>query len=107
MLDIDYPTQFGQLIESVDWDLELPVEWKDYFDQRGEVASYADDSRASQRLMIRTHGILWFERSLPFCTRGADPIGVYTRDFSRNGTGFLCPFEIYPEEDIRIVLPTF
>ena len=34
-------------------------------------------------------------------------MGIYTRDFSRQGTGFLSPCEIYPEEQVRIVLPTF
>lgn len=107
MLEIDYSTQLGDLIQSVDWDIELPVEWSDYFDERGEVASYVDDDRNNQRLKIRTHGILWFDQSLPFCNRSENPLGIYTRDFSRQGAGFLSPFEIYPEERVRIVLPTF
>ena len=107
MLDIDYPTQYGDLIRSVHWDIELPLEWKDYFEERGEVSSYVQDDRLSQRLKVRTHGIAWFESSLPFRPRSADPIGIYTRDFSRNGTGFLSEFEIFPEECLRIVLPTF
>jgi hypothetical protein len=107
MLDSDYPTQFGDLIHSVSWDIELPLEWKDFFEERGEVPSYIDDDRSSQRIKVRTHGIAWIERSLPFKPRSAEPFGVYTRDFSRNGTGFLCPFELYPEERVRIVLPTF
>ncbi|KAA1260671.1 hypothetical protein LF1_32110 [Rubripirellula obstinata] len=107
MLDSDYPTQFGDLIQSVRWDIELPMQWQDFFEQRGEVPSYVDDDRSSQRLKVRTHGIAWVERSLPFRSRSTEPIGVYTRDFSRNGTGFLSSFEIFPEENIRIVLPTF
>ncbi len=107
MLEIDYSTQLGELIQSVDWDIELPVEWSDYFEQRGEVASYVDDDRNNQRLKIRTHGILWFDESLPFRPRSESPLGIYTRDFSRQGAGFLSPFEIYPEEKVRIALPTF
>ena len=107
MLEIDYSTQLGELIKATDWDIELPMEWSDYFDQRGEVASYSDDERHNQRLKIRTHGILWFEGPLPFCPRPTSPLGIYTRDFSRHGTGFLSPFEIYPEEKVRIALPTF
>ena len=107
MLEIDYSTQLGELIQSIDWNIELPVECSDYFEQRGEIASYAEDERHNQRLKIRTHGIMWFESSLPFRPRPADPIGIYTRDFSRQGAGFLAPFEIYPEERVRIALPTF
>ena len=107
MLEIDYSTQLGKLIQSIDWDIELPVEWSDYFEQRGEVASYADDERNNQRLKVRTHGVLWFDKALPFCPRSTDPVGIYTRDFSRHGAGFLAPFEMYPEEQLRIALPTF
>ncbi len=107
MLEIDYSTQLGNLIQSIDWGIELPVEWSEYFEERGEVASYADDERHNQRLKIRTHGVLWFDQPLPFCPRSEDPVGIYTRDFSRQGAGFLAPFEIYPEEQLRIVLPTF
>ncbi len=107
MLEIDYSTQLGQLIQSIDWDIELPVEWSDYFEERGEIASYADDERHNQRLKIRTHGVLWFDRSLPFQPRGQEPVGIYTRDFSRQGAGFLMPYEVYPEEEVRIALPTF
>lgn len=107
MLEIDYSTQLGELIQSVDWDIELPIEWTDYFQERGEVASFVDDDRNNQRLKIRTHGILWFEKSLPFRTRNESPLGIYTRDFSRRGAGFLAPFELYPEEIVRVALPTF
>ena len=107
MLEVDYSTQLSEMIQSIDWNIELPVEWTDYFEQRGEIASYAEDERNNQRLKIRTHGIMWFESSLPFRPRTCDPVGIYTRDFSRQGAGFLTPFEIYPEEQVRIALPTF
>jgi hypothetical protein len=107
VLEIDYSTQLGELIQSVDWNIELPVEWSDYFEERGEIASYADDERHNQRLKIRTHGVLWFDRWLPFRPRTSDPVGIYTRDFSRQGAGFLMPFEVYPEEQVRMALPTF
>ena len=107
MLDSDYPTQFADLIQSVHWDIELPMEWEDFFEQRGEVPSYMDDNRSSQRLKVRTYGIAYFEGSLPFRSRSPQPMGIYTRDFSRNGTGFISPVEIFPEECIRVVLPTF
>ncbi|MGI9472504.1 MAG: hypothetical protein ACR2NZ_13265 [Rubripirellula sp.] len=107
MLGIDYSTQLGQVIASIDWCIELPIEWSDYFQQRGEHCSYADDERNNQRLKIRAFGALWFDQSLPFRPRSSAPMGIYTRDFSRQGAGFLAPVELYPEEHVRIVLPTF
>jgi len=107
MLEVDYSTRFAELIESLDWSIELPIEWKDYFEHRGEVPSFAGDERQNQRLKVRTHGLMWFDDSLPFCPRTSDPIGVYTRDFSRHGAGLLTHFELYPEELIRVALPTF
>lgn len=107
MLEIDYPSKLGKLIASIDFDIELPIEWSDYFDQRGEVTPALEDERSNKRLKIRTHGVLWFDQSLPFCPRGEQHHGIYTRDFSRQGSGFLASFEIYPEETLRILLPTF
>lgn len=107
MLEVDYSTKFDELLSSVSWDIELPIEWSDYFEERGEVASYVEDQRNNQRLKVRTHGLLWFDRTLPFLKRESGVVGIYTRDFSRHGCGFLMPFELYPEEQVRIVLPTF
>lgn len=107
MLEIDYPTHFGRLIESTECEIELPVEWSDFFDQRGESPAYHDEERQHKRLMIRTHGLMWFERTLPFCDRPSDPAVIYTKDFSRQGMGFVAPLQIYPEEKVRLVLPTF
>ena len=107
MLENDYSTRFGELIESVVWDIELPRDWSDYFEEQGEMQSFQGDVRTNKRMMIRTYGIMWFEKTLPFCNRPTQPKGVYTRDFSRLGVGLLTPFEVFPEEQIRVALPTF
>ncbi len=107
MLEGDYSSRFSDLMQSVNWDIELPREWSDFFDQRGAVACFADDQRNNQRLKARTHGLLWFEKTLPFRSRESGMQGIYTRDFSRHGCGFLMPLEPFPEEQVRIVLPTF
>lgn len=107
MLENDYSSRFGELIESIVWDIELPRDWADYFDQQGETQSFKGDVRTNKRMMIRTYGMMWFEKALPFCDRSTKPVGVYTRDFSRHGVGLLSPFEIYPEERIRVALPAF
>ena len=107
MLEVDYPTRFGELIQSVDWDIELPVEWADYFEVRGESTAFSADQRMNQRLKVRTHGLLWVEHALSFRARPDKFVGTYTRDFSRHGCGFLTDWELFPEERVRIILPTF
>ena len=107
MLEEHYSTEFHELIRCTNWEIELPIEWTGYFDDRGEIASYANDERSNQRLKVRTHGVLAFDRTLPFCPRSKVPVGIYTRDFSKNGVGFLSPLQIYPAEQVRILLPTF
>ncbi len=107
MLESDYPTKFSELIQSVSWDIELPIEWATFFQERGEVPCYSEDERNNQRLKVRAHGVMHFEKSLPFRPRSEGPLGVYTRDFSRHGCGMLVPFELYPVEQIRVALPTF
>ena len=62
MLENDYSSRFGHLIESLDWDIELPRDWSDYFQQHGKrSATFSGDARCNQRMMVRTHGVMWFE----------------------------------------------
>jgi hypothetical protein len=103
----DYTKRLEEVIHQVPWDIELPTEWQDFFAERGEVPSFADDDRSNQRLKVRIHGVMWIESTLHFCKRSAAPSGIYTRDFSRQGAGLLCSFELFPEEVIRLALPTF
>ncbi|TWU37399.1 PilZ domain-containing protein [Novipirellula artificiosorum] len=108
MLDSSYSECLNQWIHSVAWEIELPSEWSDYFDGNGETGVViAEDERSNQRVGIRRRALLWPELHLPFVERGDVPVGIYTRDFSRSGAGFLSPIEFYPEEEVRIVVPHF
>ncbi|MFG0262633.1 MAG: hypothetical protein ACF788_09610 [Novipirellula sp. JB048] len=108
MLEVDYPQRLSSLIERVSWDIQLPEQWPDYFAGNGETSpAFPGDERSSQRVSIRTRSLAWAEVALPFRQRANDPIGIYTRDFSKTGSGFLTPIEFYPEEELRIVLPAF
>ena len=107
MLDEDYKKQFNQVVDQTEFAIELPAQWQNYFAERGEIPSFADDKRGSQRLKVRTHGLMWFEKSLPFLSRQPGVRGVYTKDFSRHGVGVLCDTQLFPEEQLRILLPTF
>lgn len=60
-------------------------------------------------MKARAYGLLWFEQTLKSVPRDALslPLGIYTRDFSQRGCGLLSAIQIYPDETLRIVLPTF
>ena len=98
---------YASLLHSLNWKIAIPEEWSDYFEVTGRPAVFADDQRLNQRLGIRICRVMWFEKSIPIRPRTNAPVGIYTRDFSRQGTGFISLCEIYLEEQVRIVLPTF
>ena len=58
-------------------------------------------------MRVRTQAVLHFETLLPSIPRASEPLGVYIRDVSRRGIGFVSPVQIYPEETVRILLATF
>lgn len=107
MLESDYTKRFKSLIQSVDWNIELPSTWSNYFDEVGECNSLTEDERQNRRVKVRSQGVMLNERSLPSCDRGTDPIGIYSRDFSRRGCGFIAPHQLFPQEAVRLILPTF
>ena len=108
MLEEHYSTQFHELIRSIDWEIELPIEWTGYFDDRGEIASYADDERNNQRLKVRTHGVLWLRPSpYPFALAAKLPWASTHETSPRMAWDSWRRSQIYPEEQVRILLPTF
>ena len=108
MLEVDYSQRLNDLFAQVQWDIQLPDELSDYFANNGEASmSFPTDERSNQRISIRTRALLWSEVALPFRPRNSAPHGIYTRDFSRTGSGFLSAIEFFPEEELRVILPTF
>lgn len=107
MLESDYLAQFAKLIGDVDWDIELPRQWSNFFDEKGHTPSCPSDERHNQRYRLRTHGLMYFENPLPAFPRSNDPAGVYTSDFSRQGCGILSSVPLFPGEEVRVLLPTF
>jgi hypothetical protein len=107
MLDFDYSDRLESLIQSLGWQIELPADWSNYFNETGDYGTYANDQRQNRRVKVRTLAVLHYERQLPSVPREPALVGVYTRDFSRRGCGFLCPHQIYPQETVRLILPTF
>ena len=107
MLEGDYLAQLAKLTGDVDWDIELPRQWSNFFDEKGHAPTCPSDERHNQRYRLRTHGLMYFVNPLPAFPRTKKPVGVYTCDFSRHGCGILSSAPLFPEEQIRVLLPTF
>ncbi len=107
MLGIDYTDQFNELVESVPWTIQLPETWGNFFSERGECQTYSGDGRKHRRMKARSYGMLWIQEPCQAIPRPVTAHGVYTKDFSQRGCGLISPIEIYPDEVLRVVLPTF
>ncbi len=107
MLDFDYSARLRELTHAIDWNIRLPPEWDDFFDEKGVAAPCHNDRRRHQRLKARTPALLWFVQPLPAFPRSDQPIGIFTRDLSRRGLGLVTPIALYPAEIVRVVLVTF
>lgn len=107
MLDFDYPIHYAGLIESINWNIQLPSALKGFFDESGIAEECSPEKRGAQRRIVRMKGALVIDRGLPMISREKRFIGVYTKDFSKDGCGILSPIQWFPEEVVRLVLPTF
>lgn len=105
MLEANYPKLFADLIDKVEWRVELPPELSDFFDQGRANPSNAFDMRRCPRMRSRHRGVMYFSRALPAFPRSGAPMGVYTVDLSRTGFGCLCSEQLFPGEEICVLLP--
>lgn len=107
MLGEHYPNFLAKLIDRAVWSITLPETHRNFFKERGQAMSVAAEQRNAGRMRVRTRGIMIYEESLPAIPRPRKCIGIYTGDFSHNGIGFLSPHQLFPEESVRILFPTF
>ncbi|MEM8672064.1 MAG: PilZ domain-containing protein [Planctomycetota bacterium] len=107
MLDSDYQQHLGTLIKSLDDSIELPPEMSGYFQESGPITPCANDRRKSVRTRVRTRCVIVPQKWLPAFSRKPEPQLAYTKDFSKTGFGFLVPEQMYPCEEVRVILATF
>ncbi len=106
MLETDYKQILDRLIASVSWSINLPCSKDEFFNETGQLTPCGIDGRAHARMRARTHGIAYYEKTLPAFPRTSEPLGLYSADFSKVGLGFVASREYLPEEQIRVLLPT-
>ena len=107
MLGIDYTDQLRRMTADVSWEIQLPEEMKNFFQESGPMPSMQGDERRAARMRVRAKCLAIYEVSLPAFPRSPNPLGVYTTDISRHGVGFLYSEPLLPEEEVRLVLPAF
>jgi hypothetical protein len=105
MLDLhDDPKALSAWVASCACEVELPPNWQGFFDRTGVMSTLADENRRFPRFYVRGLGALESCQSLPGKPRDGGWHGVYTKDISREGVGFLHSEQLYPRERMRIVL---
>lgn len=107
MLGSNYKEQLERLVQEVSWDIQLPPALERFFQETGPRNAIKDDQRRAARLIVRTKCLLIPDLPLPAFPRDENPIGIYTSDISRHGVGFLASIPFLPEEEVRLILPTF
>jgi len=86
-------------------EIELPSSWKDFFDRRGMMPIPPDDRRRFPRSYLRVGAALQDRPSLPALPRSNAWHKVYAKDLCRTGVGFLHSEQLFPKEQLAIVLP--
>ncbi len=68
---------------------------ENFFEARGPTEDSSENKRSYGRFFLRSRAILKWNKSV---------VGVYTKDLSRQGIGFLSPVELTLEESIQLQL---
>jgi hypothetical protein len=97
MLDLsDERNLIDSFWESTKFKATLPEPEKDYFAPQGPMPVSSDSRRVYHRFYLRGKAIL---------NRHGSRIGVFTKDVSRQGIGFLSPVQLLPKERVQMRLP--
>jgi hypothetical protein len=76
--------------------IELPsLAKKGFFAMKGPMPVYLDSRRGYHRFHLRDKAILKHQSKL---------LGTYTIDVSRQGIGFLSPYQLWPKERVQLLL---
>lgn len=85
--------------------VELPTTPDEYFSTSGATSSVHDEQRRYMRSHLRVTAGLQYRRSLPSLSRDAAWYKVVMRDISRGGISFLHSEQLFPTEQLMLVMP--
>jgi hypothetical protein len=101
----DQIRKLSQMVGPLPCEVELPAAWSDFFDHRGPTPTCPRERRRFPRPYLRAMAALRHQRSLPALARSTTWHKVYTKDVSRAGVGFLHSEQLFPMEQMRLVMP--
>lgn len=106
MLDTIDLDQRRQLIERIPCRVRVPDDWQRSLEAEGCAASQANEFRAGMRYRVVRRAVVQLYGSLPAFPRPEGYTGAIVQDFSRHGMGVLYHEQLFPEERLRVLLPS-
>jgi hypothetical protein len=91
--------------DALEGEVELPTWWTDFFQRQGPMPTCAGDRRRFPRSYFRSNAALHYRQTFPALPRAEAQHGVYTKDVSRAGLSFYHVEQLFPREQMSIVLP--
>ena len=86
-------------------DIMIPQSMSDFFDTDKSHAIMADERRRYKRWTFRNLAVLEHRQSLNDLKRSPSWYRIYTKDISISGIAFLHSEQLFPLEQMRIILP--
>ena len=94
----------AEAVSQLKCEIELPSSWKDYFGRRGQLPTCMGDKRRFPRSYFRGAAALHYRQSFPALPRRDLWYRVFTKDVSRGGISFLHGEQLFPGEQMTVVL---
>lgn len=85
--------------------VRLPPSWTDFFEKTGLVQGAMSERRRFPRINLRSKAVLQYRQTFPSLPRPSLLYTVYTKDVSRSGVAFLHGEQLYPLEQMTLILP--
>jgi hypothetical protein len=102
-VDLD---QRRQLIEQVPCRVQLPPGLERLLEDEGYATAFTNEFRAGMRYNCCRRVALQLYNDLPAFPRPTSLVGAIVRDFSRRGMGLLFHEQLFPDERVRVLLPS-
>jgi hypothetical protein len=90
------------LITQLPCAIELPDEWDDFFQLRGQMPTSWNDKRRFPRQYMRVAAALEVLNTFAPLKRSSTPTRIYLKDASRTSVGFLHSEQLFPLERVAI-----
>ena len=101
----DQLQKLNDIVGPLKFALKLPESPDNFFAQSGPIPTVPHDQRRFVRSHLRVVGALQYRHSLPSFPRPSEWHKIVTCDVSRNGIRFLHSEQLFPNEQMTLLLP--